>query len=262
MDSPAFTPPLLFISDAHLGGFSDSENQRIESELIQLLNYCQRNKIRIAILGDLFDYWMEYPKHVPQLGQRLLNRFETFNEVLGPTLFITGNHDNWTRGHLPSRGFHLVNDAFVSHLNGQKLMALHGDGLSDKDYNLPRPLMHRILRNDTFVRLFQGIFPPKAGIGLMKYFSTITRQLDEGPQKQKTLNRWARHQLKKSNLDLILCGHDHIPRREQFAFGTYINLGTFYHHRTMAYYNNDGITLVCWEPNKQSITQFETNNSS
>ncbi|NIU01308.1 MAG: hypothetical protein GWN62_08805, partial [Aliifodinibius sp.] len=100
--------PLLFISDVHLGGFSDNKNERIESELIQLINYCQRNDIHLAVLGDLFDYWMEYPDFVPNLGRKLLDRFESFNKELGPTLYITGNHDNWTRNHLEDRGFYLI----------------------------------------------------------------------------------------------------------------------------------------------------------
>jgi UDP-2,3-diacylglucosamine pyrophosphatase LpxH len=262
MNTPALTAPLLFLSDAHLGGFSESENERVESDLIQLLNYCQRNTIRIAILGDLFDYWMEYPQHVPQVGSRLLERFKEFNNELGPTLFITGNHDNWTRDHLAQIGFYVVDDEYVATVNGQKLMTLHGDGLSDERYNLRRPLMHRFLRDETFIKIYQQILPPRMGIGLMKYFSKITRRLDEGPQKEDKLNEWARQLLEASDLDVVLCGHDHIPRRKQFAFGTYINLGTFYHHQTMAFYNNNHISLVCWEAKKQSLTQFDTPHSS
>lgn len=258
MEKPVLQPPILFISDAHLGGFSQEENERIESEFIQLLNYCQRNDIRLAILGDLFDYWMEYPNFVPEVGQRLLDRFEDFNNALGPTLFITGNHDNWTLDHLTKRGFYVDHEYYIFAVNGDTIMTLHGDGLTDYSYNLERPLMHQILRNKYFIKLYRSLLPPQQGIRLMKYFSRLTRRFDEGPQKAQKLNEWANQQLENSETDIILCGHDHIPRRKQFAFGTYINLGTFCHHRTMAYYNNDGISLVCWEPDMQSLNQFDT----
>lgn len=261
MDSPQIEPPLIFISDIHLGGFTEQENSRIESELIQLINYCQRNDIRLAILGDLFDYWMEYQNSIPDIGENLLQRFETFNEALGPTLYITGNHDNWTRSHLKERGFYLIHEEFECNIQNKQTLTLHGDGLSDPDYQLKRPLMHRILRSESFVTLFQKTFPPNIGIAIMKYFSRITRKIDWDARKEETLNKWARQQLKNTDLELILSGHDHIPRMKQFPFGTYINLGTFYYHRTMAFYNNTGISLVCWKPELQTLTQFEPSNN-
>lgn len=258
MDSPALQQPLLFISDVHLGGFSNTQNERIESELIQLINYCQRNDIRLAVLGDLFDYWMEYPEFVPDLGKKLLDRFEDFNTKLGPTLYITGNHDNWTRDHLKKRGFYLIHEQYLFSTNNKKVLALHGDGLSDPAYNLRRPLMHRILRSRKFVTLFQKVFPPQMGNSVMKYFSRLTRKMEWDARKKEQLNNWARQQLKNSDVEIILTGHDHIPRRKHFTFGTYINLGTFYKHKTMCYYNNDGFSLVCWKPELQTLNQFET----
>ncbi len=257
MDITPAEQPMLFISDVHLGGFSEEENERIEAELIQLINYCQRNDIHIAILGDLFDYWMEYPDTVPSLGNKLLDRFSTYNNALGPTLYITGNHDNWTRDHFTKLGFELRQEYKLLSLGNDTIMTMHGDGLSNSDFDLPRPKLHRLLRNETFIELYQHIFPPQIGIRIMKYFSRVTRLLDWNPQKKQLLNQWVRQTLKKRDIDIIICGHDHIPRRKQFDFGTYINLGTFYRHRTMAYYNNDSISLVSWVPQLQSLQTLE-----
>lgn len=54
----------LFISDVHLGAFDKATEKEIEDELIALINHCCEQKIKIYILGDLFDYWMEYPKKI------------------------------------------------------------------------------------------------------------------------------------------------------------------------------------------------------
>lgn len=257
MYSFSLDKPMLFISDVHLGGFSKDENNRIEAELIELINYCQRGKIRMAVLGDLFDYWMEYPNYVPKLGKKLLDRFESFNKQLGPTLFITGNHDNWTRNHLNDRGFILEHEHADLTLNGKNIMALHGDGLAGAEYQLPRPPMHRLMRSPQFVRLYQKLLSPKTGITIMKYFSRLTRYLDWN-QKPNKLNQWAKQQLDQSHFDVIICGHDHIPRKKQFTFGTYINLGNFYQHRTMAYFSEGEFSLVRWDPQKQSLNYLET----
>jgi UDP-2,3-diacylglucosamine pyrophosphatase LpxH len=258
MDKPTLEQPILFISDVHLGGFTREENDRIETELIRLIDYSQNSNIRIAILGDFFDYWMEYPNHVPELGKKLLDRFESFNKKLGPSLYITGNHDNWTRDHLPQRGFYIHHNQYEFSINSQKIMALHGDGLNDSNQNLSRPLLHRFLRNDQFLKIYQTLLPPKIGIKTMKYFSRFTRFIDGKKDKTDKLNNWAKEQLANTGVDIILCGHDHMPRQKHFSFGTYINLGTFYQHQTMAFYNNDSISLVCWESEKRSLIPYWT----
>lgn len=260
MDELTLSAPILFISDAHLGGFSDTENTRIESELIQLINYCQRNNIRLAVLGDLFDYWMEFPDYIPSLGRQLLDRFEEYNRTLGPTLYITGNHDNWTRGHLSDRGFHVVPEYVELTLDGKKIMLLHGDGLADGTFGLKRPFMHRLLRDSSFIKLYQQVFTPSVGLWLMKHFSKFNRWINREEDNRATLTNWTKQQLQQSEFDLIISGHDHIPRREQFTFGRYINLGTFYKHRTMAFYNNTSADLVFWEPGTQSLQPFDPNN--
>lgn len=261
MDELTLSAPLLFISDAHLGGFSDMENDRIESELIQLINYCQRSDIRLAVLGDLFDYWMEFPDHVPSMGRRLLDRFEEYNDALEPALYITGNHDNWTRGHLSERGFRVVSEYVRITLNEKNLLLLHGDGLADASFDLPRPFMHRLLRHPGFIRLYQRILTPEAGLLLMKYFSKFNRWMNSHADNRQVLSGWAKRQLQHSEVDLIISGHDHIPRMKHFAFGSYINLGTFYRHRTMALYNNDSADLVFWETGTQSLQPFDPTNT-
>lgn len=258
MDQLNLSEPLLFISDAHLGGFSDKENTRIESELVQLISYCQRNTIRLAILGDLFDYWMEFPDHIPSLGKKLLDRFEEYNHHLGPTLYITGNHDNWTHGHLEDRGFIIESEFHTITLGDKKAILLHGDGLSDPDLGLSRPLLHRLIRHPSFISWYQRLFAPAAGLSVMKYFSRFNRWLDDQQEDSSTLNNWAEQQLQDSQWDIIISGHDHIPRSKHFSFGSYINLGTFYKHRTMAYYNNASVTLVSWKPGTQSLKPIDS----
>ena len=68
----------VFISDVHLGAFSRDSNDNIGHELVALITHCKKEHIEINILGDLFDYWMEYPEKgfVPKLGKNVLDAFE------------------------------------------------------------------------------------------------------------------------------------------------------------------------------------------
>lgn len=237
---------ILFLSDVHLGGFDEAENRRIESSLIQLLDYCERESFQVCVLGDLFDYWMEYPNHIPRLGRRLLERFASFNRQVGPTLYVTGNHDNWTDGYFGELGFDVEPDFRKMTLDSRNLLLLHGDGITNQQFDINRPPMHRLLRNDTFIRFYQSIFPPRAGLLVMKYFSRLNRYLEDYRADKKKLNKWAESKLKQTETDVIICGHDHFPRYIKFDFGTYINLGTFFRHRTLAVYNKGEFSLVVW----------------
>lgn len=248
----------LFLSDVHLGGFSKKKNKQIEDGLIALIEYCHNRQIRIAVLGDLFDYWMEYPDAIPEIGKELLDCFEKYNQKMGATIYITGNHDNWTKSHFEERGFDVISEQKTVALSGKKVMLLHGDGLRHERYNLPRPAMHRLLRDPGFIKLYQRLFPPKAGITLMKYFSRLNRALSSEGGNQEKLNKWAETELKTSDTDIIICGHDHTPRVKTFNFGTYINLGTFCHTRTVAVYNNKSISLVTWDEINRELKPFET----
>lgn len=250
---------ILFLSDAHLGGFSDRRNRRIEEQLIRLLDYCEKHRHRICILGDLFDYWMEYPdRHfVPRLGQRLLRRFREFNDPDRPTLYITGNHDYWTGPHLPASGFDVEHSWRSLNLDGQSVLLLHGDGLPDPGMRVHRPLLHRLLRNKRFIRMYKTVFPPETGIRIMRLFSKFTRFLENGKYDPEVLDRWAERFLSDTDFDVAVSGHDHVPRIRNFDFGTYINLGTFCNHRTLCIYNNGRFSLVRWRDSEQELTAYQ-----
>lgn len=246
----------LFVSDAHLGGFDEAINKKIETELIHLVDFCEEHNYEIYILGDLFDYWMEYPNYKPALGEALLERFERYNLNTGSTLYITGNHDNWNNGYFKKIGFTIEKNHHFLDLGGKKTMLLHGDGLDDPSFNLPRPLFHRVLRNPSFVNLYQSVLPPEAGLDVMMKFSRLARSR-EVTEAEKNLNKWAKKQLKNSDTDFILCGHDHTPRRLDYNFGTFINLGTFYQHKSVAAYNNNELSLVTWNDAARQLTPTE-----
>ncbi|MEX0905293.1 MAG: metallophosphoesterase [Balneolaceae bacterium] len=235
----------VFVSDVHLGAFSKKTEKQIEQDLISLIDYCEKNHAQLHILGDLFDYWMEYPGYAPELGEELLERFEAYNRNNGGATFITGNHDNWTFGYFEEKGFNVSHDFADTTIGSQRVFMHHGDGFREGMFNLHRPFFHRLLRNKKFIKLYQSILPADAGIHLMKTFSSLVR--NEDYLNPRRLDSWAESFLENYPYDIVLCGHDHIPRLETFSFGTYINLGTFFNHRSVAVYTNGEFDLVTWD---------------
>ncbi len=249
----------LFISDIHLGAFSGDQKKEIEERMIALIDYAINNNSKLYILGDLFDYWMEYPKRdfVPVIGPAVVEKLKEYNSKITPALFITGNHDNWTFGYFEKLGFDVETEYRIIELGGKKILLLHGDGFFDMKGNFTRPLFHRMLRNKSFIKIYQNLLPPKSGLGLMKGFSDLTRKRNY--LNPKPLSAHAERILKQMDLDFVLSGHDHIPRSETFPQGTYINLGTFFGHSTMVRYNESGLDLVIWHGKAREFVPFSDN---
>lgn len=246
----------IFLSDVHLGAFSDEKNQSLENELISLLDYCQAREIQIHILGDLFDYWMEFPDYIPSIGYLLVSRFKKYNQAMGNnTTYITGNHDYWTKSHFEENGFKVEHEYVNLELGESNVFMCHGDGLSDEQYNLPRPMLHKFIRHPKFITFYQAVLSGKTGLHLMKSFSSFTR--DDFAETER-LNKWARHMLRNFQYDVIISGHDHVPRRETFADGTYINTGAFFKFQTVLKYNKGSFELVTWSKRANKFKPFET----
>lgn len=126
----------IFLSDVHLGANNPEETEQLEHELIRLVDYCESQKIQIHILGDFFDYWMEFPDYVPELGQDILKRFESYNRTVNSaTTYITGNHDYWTVSHFEKLGFKVEHEFMNLDLGDRNLFLCHGDGLSDENFS-------------------------------------------------------------------------------------------------------------------------------
>lgn len=246
----------LFISDVHLGAFALEKQAEIEQRLISLIEYAIQQKAQLYVLGDLFDYWMEYPnsKFIPEIGKTVLEKFEEYNQSVIPAIYVTGNHDNWTFGHFKDRGFNVETKFKIITIGKSNVLIMHGDGQVGERNDFLRPAFHNILRNPLFTTYYQKIFPPKIGIGIMKGFSNLTRKRNHS--NPVPLNNHAKIILKSSDIDIVLCGHDHIPRTETFSNGTYINLGTFFEHGTLVRYINNQFELVIWRDETKDFVTY------
>lgn len=253
---------ILFLSDVHFGAFSQEKNAQLERELIQLVDFAEEQNYQIAVLGDLFDYWIEYPDKVPELGRNILQRFKTFHEHSPGSVYITGNHDNWTLGYFEKCGFEVEPDYRLLTINNTNILLMHGDALGAQPDTLKRPLLHRFIRNKIFLKFYRAILPPEIGLKVMKKFSEVSRRLGSEESDPKRLNSWMKKMLKDNDIDVILCGHDHRPRRKIFDEGTYLNLGAFHHHQTLVEYNNQRFSLVQWNSKKNKLVSFNSTDNT
>lgn len=249
----------LFLSDVHLGAFPGPANEKIEKDLLALIAHCKSEKIELHILGDLFDYWMEYPdkNFIPSFGKKVLDAFEDYNRTVTPALFVTGNHDNWTFGHFEERGFDLEQNFRLKEIDQKRFLLMHGDGVASSKIDFPRAAFHRLLRNPKFVSTFQKVLSPEKGLAVMKGFSSLTRR--KSNHNPQPLNRQAKKIFARHELDFIITGHDHLPRVETFSRGSYINSGAFYENRTVSLYTKGELKLVEWKASVKNFLPFDGN---
>ena len=262
----------LFLSDVHIGRHSPERDRQIRHALIRLIQYAQQQKMQIHVLGDLFDYWMEYPGHTPDLGADVLRAFSEYHKATGlkPT-YITGNHDNWTRGHFANQGFDVQPEYKILSLDSVRVFMHHGDGLANPQFQYPRPLFHRIIRHPLFVRLYQFLLPPWYGLELMKWFSAR-----KGKRLQivsQGLNAWSEsllqaqistdgrtlegHPMDRDSIDVVMNGHVHRAVRKKTDNGLMLQLPAFFHQYHLLQYTNGTFTFVTWNNEQQCLSTTE-----
>ena len=143
---------------------------------------------------------------------------------------------------------------FDLRIDDKRLFVHHGDGLSDPGLEFPRPAMHRILRNNFFVKVYQTLLPPAAGIKLMQLFSNYSKR--RAYCSTAVLDEWSEKFLNREPYDAVISGHDHQPRIFKFESGIYINTGSFFEHRTVGMYTSGRFELVVWNAAEHSFTPY------
>jgi UDP-2,3-diacylglucosamine hydrolase len=253
---------ILFISDVHLGGFTVEKNQIIEKDFLNLLEYARLNQYSIVVLGDLFDYYMQYDSYIPEVCHNIFRWFSEYHTITdNRSLYITGNHDYWDNGMIAKIGFDVEHEyRLITLPDKSKVIIFHGDGLSDTVFKYPRPLLHRLLRSSIFVNAYQFLTNGKVGNRIMKGFSQWKRTYPgNDTADKKRLDNMAKRILQNKIADVVICGHHHQTRFISDSHGLYINTGAFFIDRTLSVYTNQSFRLVRWDGIKNELISLTPN---
>jgi UDP-2,3-diacylglucosamine hydrolase len=272
-------PTHIFLADVHLGG-STLMGGNYEHSLCSLINYAAKKKIQLYLLGDVFDYWMEFPAQtirktpfessqtpsettLPPLGSIVLDTLKKYNQECGPAYYILGNHDYWDAGYFTSIGCKVFDDGCKIDLDRQTVCLLHGDGLPTKKTTihgdvispLKRPMLHTILRSASFITLFQYFFTPIKAWSIMKSFSNFSKKKEK--PAQVIIDSAYKNLIKFYDIDVIIAGHDHLARTVHSRDGQYINTGPYYENNLVLTYSKQGWVHAEWEDRKSKLVVKE-----
>lgn len=144
---------IYFLSDAHLGCLALPHQRQRERRLVRFLQQIQPHAEAVYMLGDMFDFWFEYPTVVPRGYTRFLGALSALTDAGVEVHFFTGNHDIWAFDYLAQEcGVILHHEPLTLALGDQTFYLGHGDGLGDPDWKF------RLIRSIFHNRLCQWMF--------------------------------------------------------------------------------------------------------
>ncbi|MEC9134939.1 MAG: UDP-2,3-diacylglucosamine diphosphatase, partial [Bacteroidota bacterium] len=149
---------IYFASDNHLG-LPDSEASLVrEKHFVSWLEEVRKDAAAIYLLGDLFDFWIEYKTVVPKGFVRVLGKLAELSDSGIPITFFTGNHDLWMRDYFQKElNINVHRQPITLTIGTTRFLIGHGDGLGpgDKGYKL----MKKLFTNPFSQWLFRWLHP-------------------------------------------------------------------------------------------------------
>lgn len=146
---------IYFLSDAHLGSLAIEKSWAHQKKLIDMLEEMSKDAASIYMLGDMFDFWMEYfihDKRKHQYAPFFKELRKLSKQGIHVHIFI-GNHDLWTFGGMAQLSYAEIHYEPCTILRyGKAIYLAHGDGLLPSNWEslYPKDVKKKIKR---FIRL-------------------------------------------------------------------------------------------------------------
>ena len=157
-----------FVSDAHLGINMPGHNDR-EARLLSFFDEIAASAETLYIVGDLFDFWIEYKYSIRPDYFHVVNRLRLLVENGTQVHYLAGNHDFALGPFLgETLGLLIHPDHFETVIQGKRVHLFHGDGLFKRDVGYR--FLRRILRNQTFQKMYKILHPELSAFRLHPCF--------------------------------------------------------------------------------------------
>jgi len=233
---------LYIFSDAHFGSASPDKEAEKLARLNELSGLIKRDGDRLIILGDLFDFWLEYKHAMPKEHHQVLLVLDELVKAGIKVDYVSGNHDFWMDDFFSTQmSIPVHRDTLDIEYAGRKMHLIHGDGLApaDRGYRL----LKRIFRNPINIWLYRKL-PPDWSFPLAKFVSGSSR--DYTTSRDHTFaadyEAYAKTRI-ESGSDVVVIAHLHIPICKNIGEGIYINTGDFISHFSYARLDDENISL-------------------
>ena len=240
--------PVYFISDVHLKLSLDKMEVDRRDKLYRLFEKILETGGTCFFLGDLFDFYFEYPDLIPKAYSDFYEKATSLKKRGVDLHFLTGNHDYWTKEFMEDMIMDKVYfDDTQIEIDGKRFYLTHGDGLLSWDHGYR--LLKKVIRSKTFIWLFHWLHPTLA----YKIARFISRS---GHHHTHTadFNKDVRIELKQvaekhfeNGFDYMISGHYHLGEMFTVNKGKLAVLGDWFYRPSYAVFDGHDLNLVLWE---------------
>ncbi|GAA4892318.1 UDP-2,3-diacylglucosamine diphosphatase [Flaviramulus aquimarinus] len=239
---------IYFASDNHLGAPTKEASFPREKKFVAWLDEVKHDAAAIFLLGDLFDFWMEFKTVVPKGFTRTLGKLAEISDSGIPIYYFVGNHDLWMNGYFEEElNIPVYHKPKEFTFNDKTFFIGHGDGLGPGDKGYKR--MKKVFTNPFCKWLFRWLHPD-LGVRIAQHLS-VKNKLISGDDDAKFLgedNEWlvqyCKRKLEDKHRDYFVFGHRHLPLNIDLNENSkYINLGDWIQYYTYGVFDGEKMEL-------------------
>jgi len=240
--------PLYFISDIHLKLKSSPEESKRRESLFRLLDLIQKSGGTCVFVGDLFDFYFEYPHLIPKAYHDFYCKAKALKASGVELHFVLGNHDYWVQEFMTQEIMDYVhyNDVVLD-CNGKKFHITHGDGLLSWDHGYR--LLKKLIRSPFFIWLYRWLHPTiayKIANGISRSGRHYSHSENFNEDVRNEIQDVAKKQF-ENGIDFMVCGHYHLGEMFDINERKLAILGDWFHRPSYAVYDGTDFKLHQWE---------------
>jgi len=235
---------IYFLADVHLGADSPDVEEVKENDLCLLLQHLRGLATHLYLVGDIFDFWFEYPTVAPHAHFRTLKALAGLSEAGVQLRFLGGNHDYWAGEQLEGiTGAAVHRDSLVVTHCGRRLFIAHGDGLPRGDWSYRA--LKAVIRSRPAIAAFR-LLHPTIGSHIARWASGLSTITEERIQRAVPPMRDFLREKLDSGVDAVVVGHVHRPMIWRWDNGTGVVIGDWMSNRAAVVLDDDGFHMLRW----------------
>lgn len=221
------------IADSHLGGPGGPAGPLVE----QLESLAGQGCRRLILLGDIFHVWVGSRRFETEEVRAVVPAIERLRADGIEVDYVEGNRDFFIGGGTYDSLFSRVGTEIAFEDGGRRYLAVHGDGLNDRDRQY---LFWRWLSKSRLSRFLILNLPTAVARGTM---GQTEARLSKTNFKHKTqipeeaICSYGARRFKEGH-DVLLLGHFHAPRTWQVEGGEIRLLDAWFNSRRVEWISN------------------------
>jgi UDP-2,3-diacylglucosamine hydrolase len=240
--------PVYFISDIHLKLRASPEEKKRRGSLYRLLDQIRKTGGSCFFVGDLFDFYFEYPHLIPKAYMDFYQKAMDMKKDGIELHLLLGNHDYWVQEFITEELMDQVYfDDAILELDGKRFFITHGDGLLSWDHGYR--ILKKIIRSKFFIWLFRWVHPTIAyrlANAISKSGRHQTHSNDFNKDVRIELQNVAKNHF-DNGFDFMICGHYHLGEMFSVNEGKLAVLGDWFYRPSYAIFDGTDLTLHPWE---------------